>query len=85
MSAASSNFPGLAGSRDMINGFNVFEARSKENEMINKWAREVLLGIVNAAGNEMKDGIFKPEKGGSVPLTYAKSKFGRTSSSEFAK
>ena len=63
MSAASSNFPGLAGSRDMINGFNVFEARSKKNEVLNKWAREVLLGVVNAAGNEMKDRIFKPTKG----------------------
>ena len=64
MSSASSNFPGLIGSMDMINGFKVLgEKRDNRNKVMNKWIREILLGLINAGGHELKDRIFKPKKG----------------------
>ena len=63
MSSASSNFPGLAASEKLLDGIDFFKFKNAKHNIINQWSRNMLLGLVNAFGNEMKDRIFKPRKG----------------------
>jgi hypothetical protein len=61
MSAASSNFPGMAGSEQLLDRVDVFNSDSKKIRPVNDWARKMVFGIVNTAGNELKDRVFRPQ------------------------
>ena len=60
MSAASSNAPGMLGSKDMLDTLDLLkDDDSGLNTTLNTWTRDILFGLVNSFGSEVKDRILR--------------------------